>query len=85
MDTKTLKSIVDQIHRRFPEFSGVKPKVTKQGSASQTSQAKSGPTYLLTFHSSNRTSANAQSKTISRWVRVVVTEQGKIMKISTSR
>jgi hypothetical protein len=85
MDAKTLKSVVDQIHRRFPEFSGVKPKVTKHGSASQAHLAKSGPTYLLTFHSSNRTSAAAESKTISRWVRVVVTEQGKIMKVSTSR
>ena len=82
MDTKTLKSIVEQIHRRFPDVSGAQPKVTRQSGASQ---AKSGPTYLLTFHSTNRTSASAQSKTISRWVRVVVTEQGKIMKVTTSR
>jgi hypothetical protein len=85
MEPKILKSITEQIHRRFPEVSGVKPKVTRQGSGSQTPLAKTVPTYLLTFHSSSRTSASAEGKTISRWVRVVVNENGKIMKITTSR
>jgi hypothetical protein len=87
MDAKILRTIVNQIHRRFPEFAGVQPKVqTQRMGEGREAQAKSAaPTVLLTFHSSNKTRDGAQSKTISRWVRVVVNEQGKILKITTSR
>lgn len=84
MDSRTLRSIVAQIHRRFPEFSGVQPKVRPQSSAGLAT-AKSAPTYLLTFHSTRKLQPGAQSKSISRWVRVVATDGGKILKISTSR
>lgn len=84
MDTKTLHSIVTQIHRRFPEFSGVQPKVQQQNCAGLAT-AKSTPTYLITFHSRQQIQPGPQKKFISRWVRVVATGGGKILKISTSR
>jgi hypothetical protein len=90
MDNKTLQNVISQIQRRFPEFSGVQPKVQKQQmgpTQSGKSQAKSASpsTYLLTFHSTGKTASSAQSKSISRWVRVVVNDQGKILKVTTSR
>jgi hypothetical protein len=81
MDTKTLNTIVTQIHRRFPEFSSVQPKVQRQNGT----EGKAVPTYLLTFQCASRIHSGAQSKTLPRWVRVVVTETGKIVKITTSR
>lgn len=84
MEAKTLQTVIAQVHRRFPDFAGVQPKVQLQ-SAGGLPQAKSGPTYLLSFHSTRRTAGGAQSKAISRWVRVVVNDAGKIIKITTSR
>ncbi len=92
MDNKTLQNVVNQIQRRFPEFYGIQPKVQKQqmGAAQSghgRSQMKSASpsTYLLTFHSTGKTASSTQSKSISRWVRVVVNDQGKILKVTTSR
>lgn len=81
MKPKVLKKVVDQIHRRFPEFTGSKPKVRVRN-APQEKSVRTAPTYLLTFHC--KASTNGK-KIIPRWVRVVVNEQGKILKITTSR
>ncbi len=81
MNPDLISTISKEVYRRFPEVSGVRPKVQRQ----PTTQAKSvtGPSnYLLTFH----LQANpANHQPLPRWVRVVVNEQGKILKVTTSR
>jgi hypothetical protein len=84
METDILQTVVAQIHRRFPEFAGVQPKVRPQD-APQAKALFASHTYLLTFHSVARAETSAGSKSIPRWVRVVVTEKGKILKVTTSR
>ncbi len=77
MKSETVLDISKQIYRRFPEFKGVKPKVRSQ----QTATANH-PTYLLTYATKAKI---AEDRFLERWVRVVVDESGKIIKISTSR
>ena len=84
MDEKTLKKVVSQIHRRFPEFTDSKPKVRTR-KATQAKSAHADPTYLLTFHTANKVKCGSGNKRIPRSVRVVVTERGQILKITTSR
>jgi hypothetical protein len=84
MDAKLVQAISKDIYRRFPEVSGVKPKVRRQDMPHAKSIAAS-TTYLLTFQSVAHTVTGDGSKSIPRWVRVVVSEQGKILKVTTSR
>jgi len=84
MEPKVLKSVVTRIHRRFPEFAGCQPKVRLQN-ASQAKTVVVGPTYLLTFQSTAKAMTSSGSKDLPRWVRVVVTDNGKILKVTTSR
>jgi len=84
MDPKILKTVVAQVQRRFPEFAGSQPKVRQQ-STPQAKSAAATPTYLLTFHGTAKVVGSDGSKTMPRWVRVVVSEKGKIIKITTSR
>lgn len=80
MDPKTLKSVTAQVYRKFPEMDGSKPTVRRQNSSQKT--VTQAPTYLLVFH--KRVPIDEQ-RSMSRYVRVVVSEQGKILKILTSR
>jgi hypothetical protein len=83
MDTKVLEKISKNIHKRFPEVSGVKPKVKKQPiPGSEKSNRKDNQNYLLTF---NKNVKGIRGQNIPRWVRVVVTPKGKILKITTSK
>lgn len=84
MDPKAIKSIVAQVYRRFPEFNGSQPKVRLQ-TAPQAKSAPAKPTYLLTFRSTAKALSSSGEKSITRWVRVVASESGKIIKITTSR
>jgi hypothetical protein len=84
MDPNILKAVVAQIHRRFPEFSGCQPRVRLQD-VTQPKSVAVKPTYLLTFHSTAKAQSASGSKTLPRWVRVVVSERGKILKVTTSR
>jgi hypothetical protein len=85
MEPQKIETISRDIHRRFPEVEGIKPKVRKQ----PLPKSKGGKTispgkqnYLLTY----KTSVNGPGgQTIPRWVRVVATPKGKILKISTSK
>lgn len=78
MKRDIVQKISREVYRRFPEFSGVSPKVKEQ----HTSKASASPTYLLTFN----TRVNLpDKKTMTRWVRVVVDDTGKILKTTTSR
>lgn len=81
MNPKLVKSISTQIYRRFPEMFGVQPKVRLQ-IPPQGKSTQSIPNYLFTYSSQAKVQ---DGKTIKRWVRVVVNEQGKILKITTSK
>ena len=77
MKIETVQSISKQVYRRFPEFKGIKPKVRSQ-STPKTDQK----TYLLTYATRARID---EERFLDRWIRVVVDESGKIIKLSTSR
>jgi hypothetical protein len=79
MDPKILKSVTAQIYRQFPEMAGVQPKARLQAAPA----SKPGnQTYLVTFNTQVRLETG---KSLPRWVRVVVSEKGKVLKITTSR
>jgi hypothetical protein len=78
MDTKLIKNISEQVYRRFPEVTGNKPKVRLQPKTGNAAKA----TYLLTFSGK---AIIANGKSIPRYVRVVADENGKIIKMTTSR
>lgn len=80
MDAKTIEKISKQVYQRFPEMSGSQPRVQAQSLASASSQK--GVTYLLTFRSNIKT---ADGKALTNIVRVVASDTGKIIKITTSR
>lgn len=84
MDASLLKSLVAQIHKKYPEFAGSQPTVRQQSSP-QAKSLHAEPTYLLTFQSSGRIQSSQVSKTIPRWMRIVVNARGKILKVTTSR
>ncbi len=71
MEKKALDKVCREIYRKFPPLKDKKPKVSKQGN-----------NYLLVFSDSGRT---PDGKTIQQAVRVVATEDGKIIKTSMSR
>jgi hypothetical protein len=85
MEPKKIESITSDIHRRFPEVAGIKPKVRKQpipksqGSKSVPSDEQN---YLLTFKT---TVQGPGGQPIPRMVRVVASPKGKIIKVTTSR
>ncbi|RPI35047.1 MAG: hypothetical protein EHM70_00895 [Chloroflexota bacterium] len=83
MDPKTIKSISAQIYRQFPEMSGIAPKVRARPvpESQRAFKKPAAPTYLLNYQTK---AALPEGKSISRWVRVVVDAQGKIIKITTS-
>jgi hypothetical protein len=84
MDAKLLKEVIAQVHRRYPEFAGIQPKVKNQvppGGASNSAPQ----TVLLTFSSTAKAQSSAGSKSMPRYLRVVVNENGKILKVTTSR
>jgi hypothetical protein len=80
LDSKTLSNITAQICRRFPEVSGSQPKVRLQPVPKSTAGGKLEQ-YLLTFRGVAKTGSG---QSISRSVRVVVSAQGKILKVTTS-
>ena len=71
MNPFSLASICRQVYKKFPEVNGVLPRERAQGSQT-----------LLIFEGSAQT---ANGKTIKRVVRVVVSDEGKIVKTTTSR
>lgn len=71
MDTINLTSINKVVYQRFPELSGVRPKIQKQENNT-----------LLTYQN---TLQIAEERFFVRSVRVVVNSHGEIVKISTSR
>jgi len=84
MNPKVLKQVTALIHKRYPEFAGIQPKVKAQ-KATQPKSLPAEPTYVLTFKRLDKISTIANPKTISRLMRVVVNARGKIIKVTTSR
>jgi len=72
MEQKLIDKVCKQIYQRFPMVRKTRPKISKQGS----------DRYLLIFSGSGSTPDGEQ---IQHTVRVVASEDGRILKTSTSR
>lgn len=83
LDPKILKQVVANIHRRYTEFDGCQPKVRFQSPPPESSVNK--PTFLLTFNSPVTAQSAQGTRSMPRYLRVVVDPQGKIIKVTTSR
>ena len=77
MNNTIVQKISKEIYRRFPDFSGTRPKIRQQ-----TKPNSSRVICLLTYQKSFKLETD---QTIIRWVRVSATPEGKILKVSTSR
>jgi hypothetical protein len=85
MDQKLLQTVSQEVYRRFPELIGRRPRVQAIRPGQNRSNGDSFPEdakHLLVFSARATTSTGKQMPYI---VRVVVNEQGKILKISSSR
>ncbi len=74
MSTNTIDMICSQVYNQFPDLKGVKPQMQKM----------TGPgsgNILVIFKGSSKT---ASGKSLPRVVRVVATETGKVIKMTTS-
>ncbi len=72
MDAKILKAVCKQVYQQHPEVRGVLPKVKPQATGC----------YLLIFEGY---AATDNGHTIKHTIRAVVSAQGKITKLSSSR
>jgi hypothetical protein len=72
MDADLKKKVEQQIQKKFPEVAGVKPTVS----------SRPDNQYLFVF---NAKAKMADGKTFTHTIRVVVNDQGKILKTTTSR
>ncbi len=72
-----VRSVSQEVARKFPEMAGVRPTIKEQ-------KSKSGDVaqFLLTYKGKAELPGG---KTIKRIVRVVANERGQIKKISTSK
>lgn len=78
MDAKTIEHISQQVARQFPEVDS-QPSVKTQAGAKG---SRGMETYLLTY--TNRV-AQQSGPSFNRTVRVVADDNGRILKITTSR
>jgi hypothetical protein len=74
MDDKTIDQIARQVGRQFPEMAGARPTIRKQPPGEEG--------YLLTF---KKQVALPGGRKLSRIVRVVIDDNGRIIRMSTSR
>lgn len=79
MNTNILKRISTQVYKQFPELEGIRPKVQSQSMPKAMGEQMN---YLIIYKGIVKTTAG---KSVQRIVRVVVTSQGKILKMTTSR
>ncbi len=84
LNAKHLQIISQSVYRKFPEVAGARPSVRPQSlpTAKRLGDMHPGLLYLLTFKSMG---SSPEGKLLPRFVRVVVDEEGRIIKISTSR
>ena len=76
MDPQILQAVCQKVYMRFPQLSGVQPKIQRQNIGATMQR------YLLVFRSHGQA---ANGKLIPFDVRVVSDEEGKILKLTTSR
>lgn len=76
MDNRVIDNICNQVYKRFPEVDGAVPKIVPQPVQGEHAN------FLLTFRGHGTTE---DGKQIQRLVRVVASEKGKIIKVTTSR
>ena len=81
MNERLLTNVCREVYRRFPDLHGSRPKIQSYGSE-KTQTANPSPKFLLIFRGNKETGSQ---KTLSYVVRVVVNEQGKILRMSMSR
>jgi hypothetical protein len=81
LNSSQIENISRQIYRQFPEVRDARPMIQNQAGAKA---AGIGGTdqYVLTFRGSGQ---GPGGRTISRIVRVVADDRGKVLKVSTSR
>ncbi len=72
MEKKSVEKVCKLIYRRFPPMKNKHPKVTDRGNGR----------YLLVFSGSGKT---PDGKELQQTIRVVATEDGRIIKTSMSR
>jgi hypothetical protein len=85
MDPELLQTVSQEIYRRFPELNGRRPRVQAIRPGQGRSNGETLPAeakHLVVFSGRAATSTGKQMPFI---LRVVVNEQGKILKISSSR
>ncbi|HUS85247.1 MAG TPA: hypothetical protein VMX56_08870 [Anaerolineales bacterium] len=76
MDQATIQKLTRAVGKKFPEMNRAKPSVRKQSSA------KGNVQFLLTYKGKAELPGGRK---ISRIVRVVADERGRIIKMSTSK
>ena len=81
MEAEILKKVVNKIYQRYPEFNGSKPKIRSQEPSKETTSTSSA-IFILTFHKIVKLDNDVS---MPRSLRVSVNDQGKILKVSTSR
>ncbi len=72
MDESAKNHVCSAVYRQFPEVRGANPSTSTMP----------GGKYQLIFHGKGQT---ANGKTLNRTVRVTADENGKILKLTTSR
>ena len=85
LDPKIVEALSKYIYRGFPEVRGIKPKVRKQPLTKVQKEKGISPdkrNYLLIF---KRNVSGPKGQVIPRWVRVVASPKGKLIKITTSK
>jgi hypothetical protein len=81
MNQKVIQAVSREIYRRFPEVNGKQPRVQIRSISKGRSIFSPRRTYLLIFRGHATTST---SQTLPYWVRVVIDDRGKILKITMS-
>ena len=86
LSSSQLETITRQVYRQYPDLQGSRPSVQRQ---SVGAEAKSGRSvagaktrYVVTYRSSGRA---ADGRTIQRIVRATTDENGRVLKMSTSK
>lgn len=82
MDPETVSRIAAQVYKKFPDVKGKKPRIRAQNANGGAKSKKQTNTFLLTFRGFG---SGPGGKKIPRLVRVVASNNGKILKVSTSR
>lgn len=81
MNEKLVENICREVYRRHPELRGRRPRI-QPFILERNSLPNASPKFLLTFQGQATT---ANNKKLPYIVRVVVSAQGKILKMSMSR